>query len=256
MGIPTQAAQKSRSPNSWRVRLCLPLMLCLTPLTTRADEDAAIRPADGIHDGARALNAETHAAVAAEIADLKAQLGTEVWLSAETRGGGAGQLRTRARDLRRAWSSGVDSVLFAYDRAGEHTALSFSPSIWEKNSPAELAAAAMEAGVLMADKATPLEARLAAAMRAIMRRYKAMESARRRVEKPFLLLERRLAAYVTPVLGSCLLVAFLAGAFRHNRRDGAVDEVWLPEVEVGRRFGAPCGGGVVVARQSGMTVET
>lgn len=233
-----------------------PTVLALCFLTWNAAGQGVPRPEDGIYDEARALTEETHAVLATEIAKVRAEFGCEVWLSAETRGGAAGYLRARARDLRQAWSGERESVLFAFDRAGNQTALSFSPSIWQKHSPAELAAAAMETGVLMADKSVPLDARLTAAMRALLQRYAAVETGHRRVGKPFLLLERRLAAYVAPLLAVGGVALFLFGSLRRDPLGEVVDQVEFPEVEVGKRYGAACGGGTVVARQGGMAVES
>lgn len=221
------------------------LLLCfiLAASLTAARETAP--PADGIRDETRALEAGTRAALAAETTRARAALGCDFWLSAETYSGAGKNLRAHARDLRRAWSGDKDAVLLAYDRASGQSGLSFSPGLWEKHSPAALATVAMEINGLMADKAAPLDARLAASMRALLRRAADMEAGRRRAARTLSIQDRRLAAWFAPVLGGGALCVFAAGLLL--RRRGVVDEerVSFPRAQVGCRFGAPHGGGVV-----------
>ncbi|HRJ09653.1 MAG TPA: hypothetical protein PK490_10025 [Prosthecobacter sp.] len=202
-------------------------------------------PRDGIHDDARAFGAQTRQVLAWEIAGASARAGCAFWVSVDSYNGSGRNIRRHARDLRRAWSGDADAVLLAYERSSNQLGFSFSPGLWEKHTPAALAVLVHEAGASMSRTDTSLEERLSGAVSVLLEGMRRLEEGRIRSARPLSIADRRLAAYFTPVLAAGALLFFAAGMIARRGPGMDTRESCFPEVQVGCRFGAPHGGGVV-----------
>jgi hypothetical protein len=214
-------------------------------------QDHPTRPANGLRDDTRALPAQRQAELAGEIAACRAALQADVWLNAGTFLPSGQTLRSQARDLRQHWSPDRDAILLAYDRASDSLALSLSPSLWERYPTAEISALSPRVATLMAAKEQPLDQRLAASLRLVMTQMQHLEKERGTAETTLSADHDRIARIFAVTLASGALVLALLGTFMRRRDVQAAWQLHFPDVQVGLRFGAAHGGGILAEKDRG-----
>lgn len=223
--------------------------LSLAALASAQDHPAP--PANGLRDDTRALPAQRQAELAGEIASCRAALRADVWLNAGTFLPSGQTLRSQARDLRQHWSPDRDAILLAYDRASDSLALSLSPSLWERYPTAEISALSPRVAALMAAKEQPLDQRLAASLRLVMTQMQHLEQQRRTAATTLSVDHARIARIFAVTLASGALVLALLGTFIRRRDVQAAWQLHFPDVQVGLRFGAAHGGGILAEKDRG-----
>ena len=203
-------------------------------------------PADGILDDTRALTPETHRLLAGELKQFGQNLKCDAWIKATSFSTSETTLRRQAQITRREWSGTRPAVLLAYDRASNTGAMSFAPAFWERYPAAELVEIMQESRRTLADTRLTLEERLALATRSWIDRLRTMETVRlkqslllQRSEKPF-------ALAVPAMFAGGAVIAALFGLISRRLSASADRRFFLPDVQVGMRFGAAYGGGVTV----------
>ncbi|MDI1312623.1 hypothetical protein [Prosthecobacter sp.] len=201
-------------------------------------------PADGILDDTRAFTAETHRALATELKLLSQDLKCAVWINATSFMPAGITVRRQAQITRREWSGTQPAVLMAYDRASNSSAMSFAPYFWERYPAADLVEIMQETRRIQADSKLSLDERLALATRAWIDRLRSMESVQLQQSLWLQRGEKRFALAVPALLAGGAFVAALLGFVSRRRSARAGRHFLFPEVQVGLRFGAACGGGV------------
>ncbi|MCF7786998.1 MAG: hypothetical protein K9N47_12805 [Prosthecobacter sp.] len=201
-------------------------------------------PADGIQDDTRAITAETHRMLAAELKQFSQDLKCDAWIQATSFMPAGLTVRRQAQITRREWSATRPAVLMAYDRASNSNAMSFSPDFWERYPAADLVEIMQETRRIQADTKLALDERLAMATRYWIDRLRSMESVRLRQSLWLQRGEKQFALVIPALLAGGAVVLALLG-FISRRRSSRADRRFLfPEVQVGTRFGAAYGGGV------------
>lgn len=202
-------------------------------------------PGNGIEDDARAITSEMHQQIAEELRQFREDLKCDAWITASSFMPANVTVRRQAQITRRAWSGERPAVLLAYDRASDSTAFSFSPEMWERYPAAHLVEIMQETRRVFADRSLTLDERFALATRQWTDRLREMEAVRLR---QFLFLQRDEQGFAKLIVmlfaGGALVAAILGYASRRHTAT-AERRHYLPEVEVGMRFGAPYGGGVM-----------
>ncbi len=226
----------------------LSCIICLGFIAHAAAGDLPAPPPDGLRDDTRALSEKARAELVSEMAACRTAIGADVWFSAGTFLGPGQTIALQARTLRQAWSPGKDAVLLAYDRASDAHTLSLSPGLWNRYPSAEIIALMQRSIAAMADKSQPLEARLSQALRTTLLKLQTLEKQRLQSTVTLSRHHLRLAQTFAIALGAGAVLLALASS-RVRRRD--VQAAWqsfFPQVEVGTRYGALHGGGVIVER--------
>lgn len=218
-----------------------------------AAQDLPPAPADGVRDDTRALTAEVRAQLAQDIAACRAALGADVWFTAGTFLQSGQSIRLQARLLRQHWSPGKDAILVAYDRSSDSHGLSLSPGIWERYPSAEITNLVQRSMASMADKTQPLEIRLSRTLRQMLQNLQTLEKQRHQAAHTLSRHHLRLAKTFAIGLGGGALFLALLGFLSRRRDVQAAWQSYFPSVQVGIRFGAPHGGGVIVEKVSGQS---
>lgn len=208
-------------------------------------------PANGVHDDTRALSATAKEALAQDIAACRQAIGADVWFTAGTFLPSGQTLRLHARTLRQEWSPGRDAVLLAYDRASDSHAISFSPGIWERYPSAQLVTLVQNSMVTMSDKAQTLEARLTVTVHKALQKLQRLEKQRHRAAETLSRHHLRLAQAFGIALATGAFFLAVIGTFIRCRDVQAAWQLFFPSVQVGIRYGAPHGGGVIVTKSVG-----
>ncbi len=189
---------------------------------------------------------DAHASLAAEMRQFEEKTGLLVFVDTNTYLEQGTKAVDRARALAGAWIGERPGIIFCLNRsAGSVPFMFFSPELTKRYPEPDLSRSANETAAAM-DRVSAPENRLPVGVRVMMNRLRALEADR--VSRNRLFHRRDLE--MMAVFG-CVALAFglLAGILiRMNHRREALDAVQhhFPEVEVGQRFSAPCGGGVIV----------
>ncbi|TDU81490.1 hypothetical protein EI77_00799 [Prosthecobacter fusiformis] len=232
------------------IRLCTAFLFwtCLGFWATASAQDMPAAPANGLRDDTRALNEKIQAELAQDIATCREAIHADVWFNASTYVTAGQSLGLRARSLRQHWSPGKDAVLMTYDRASDSHALSFSPGLWQRYPSAEIISIIQRSLVTMADKTQPLETRLTLSLRQVLRKLQALEKQRHQSAITLSRHHLRLAQSFAIGLGAGALLLLLVGVVIRRRDTQAAWQSFFPKVQVGIRYGAPHGGGVIVEK--------
>ncbi|MEZ5386271.1 MAG: hypothetical protein R3F13_12225 [Prosthecobacter sp.] len=207
-------------------------------------------PQDGILDDARALSDTMRRQLAEELQSFRDDLQCDAWITATSFPPADTTVRRQAQITRRAWSGERPAVLLAYDRASNSVAFSFAPALWDRYPAAQLIEIIQDARTVFADRSLTLEERFALATRQWTDRLRRMEAVRLRHALLLQRDERPFAQVVALILfGGALLAAILGYAARRHTAS-AEQRHYLPDIEVGMRFGAPYGGGVMAETTS------
>lgn len=211
----------------------------------RAD-DLPPSPADAVRDDTRALSADAHQEMVKLAAALKEKIHAEVWFSSDTFIPTSQNLRSYARELRVHWSGDKEALLMAYDRATDSHLLSFSPTLWERYPTAEIIDLMQLNAQLMADKTKSAEARLMAVTRQTSQTLGRLEKERHLSARTLPYLHLHLGKFFAAGLAGGAVLLFLFGTASRRRDFQAAWRSFFPSVQVGIRFGAPHGGGIMV----------
>ncbi len=202
------------------------------------------QPTDGIQDDTRALSADTRRQLAQELKLFKEDLKCDAWITASSFAPAGVTVRQQAQITRRAWSSERPAVLMAFDRASGSSSMSFAPDFWARYPAAELVEIMQETRRILNDTKLTLDERLALATRSWIDRLRIMESVRLRQSLWIQRGEKRFALAMFTVLAGGAAIAAVLGFASRRRSVRAGRRFHFPEVQVGMRFGAACGGGV------------
>lgn len=201
-------------------------------------------PAGFILDDARALPDAAQASLSGELRRFHESTGCTLWIVTSTYLSGE-SVRDRANALVDAWTPAGRGIVMAFDRSGDSHAMSPTESMWRTYATPSLVEAFREAGAVIQEKEQPLDRRLQDSARVLMRRI--TEAERERVLHNQLLPGHDLwaalvflALLVAGALACALVLTFV-------RKRDAADAVryFFPQADVGLRFGAPYGGGVM-----------
>ncbi len=205
-----------------------------------------VAPADGILDDTHALSQEAHQKLADQIAHFRRDLGYDVWLMTSTFLDSGKTVRSYSRDMRKAWSGSNDAIFLVYDRGTDRSAISLSPSIWNRYSASALTSLMLTGGVIMSDSTRTPEQRLTDFMGKLLHGMRSIQKQQVKMDQSFTFDHRRLAIAFATVSALGGLILFMLGV-RSRRQDvqNALQSN-LPQIEAGTRLGAPFGGGVAV----------
>ncbi|MBB5038705.1 hypothetical protein [Prosthecobacter dejongeii] len=211
-------------------------------------EDLPAAPTPGLRDDTRALSETRQTELARDIAAFRADLGVDLWFTAGTFLPSGETVRSHARRLRQHWSPQREAVLLAYDRASDSLGVSLSPGLWQRYPTAELNALPQRLAPLMMQKGQPLEDRLSQSLRLIATRLQQLEKQHRISQGPLSPAHLQLGrAYAIGLAAGASLLALL-GILSRRRAIHAAWQLHFPSVQVGLRFGAPHGGGVLAEK--------
>lgn len=222
------------------------LAACIIGLALAAAPPLPPAPADGIRDDARVLASENREALAKDIRAFTAETGILVFLDTNTYLASNTNPGERSRGLMQSWCGDQPGVVICIDRASKPMhAIQFSPALWERSSELEVMPLLQNVSELMGRTQITSES-LDQAMHLLMRRLASQTQLSRLRSRIFDHSGKLLAA----AFGGCLLLGGLGAVLvtrwlRRYETQQAVQH-FFPDVEVGQRFGAPNGGGVVV----------
>lgn len=204
----------------------------------------AAPPAGHILDDTRALSSESRDILADELKFFGQDLKCDAWIMTSSFTANGVTIRRQAQLSRLEWSGRGPSVLMAYDRASNGSALSFSPEFWARYPSAELIEIMQETHRVLTNPKLTLDERILVATRAWIDRLRVMESVRIKQTLWIQRGEKRFAVYMAVGLAGTCLLAVVLGIFARQRDARAEHQFLFPRVLVGTRFGAAFGGGV------------
>lgn len=219
---------------------------CLVSLALAVAPALPPAPADGIRDDARVLTSEAKAILAQEMQVFTAETGLRLFIDTNTYLDGDMNPGERCRQLVRAWCGDTPGAVICVDRASKPMhAIQIAPAFWERSSELEVMPALMAAAEQVGQAQVSSDG-LAAGARTLMKRLTELEKLAKSRSRVLDHSDWLLAA----AFGACLavggLVAWILSRWlKRYEKEKAVEHTF-PDVEVGQRFGAPNGGGVVV----------
>lgn len=222
--------------------------ICFSSLLSTWAQDLPPAPAQGLRDDTRALSEETRTKLAEEISACRQDLNLDLWFTASTFLDSGQTILEEARDLRQFWSPQREAVILAYDRASDAYSMSLSPGLWERYPSAQILSLLQKSALSMSDKNLSLENRVATTLRAMIQELRNLEKQRHQSEISLSPEARRLAKLLGLTFG---LAAILLGGIGIANRRREMLSAWqsfFPDVQVGTRFGALHGGGVMVEK--------
>ena len=226
------------------------LALLVWPGVQAFAQDIGEAPADLIHDDSRVFDAEIHARLAAELRDFEQRTGVLVYVETLTFIDGGVTAQMRCKQLMDAWLPGRRGMVLCYNRAeralpefGFSTALQQQVSAMALAKVGESAAAAMQG---VADTRERLLAGLHAVLAEISKLPQLSASPGTGQDgRMFSREDGMLAAAFAGVLALGALVGWLLVRWQRAQEHVTDVQFFFPEAEVGQRFGASCGGGVM-----------
>ncbi|MCB1210925.1 MAG: hypothetical protein KDK97_16500 [Verrucomicrobiales bacterium] len=223
---------------------CL-VLSCLAGWAGKAAAALPAAPAQHVLDMARAVPPEAIPPIAAAAEEFRAATGCTFWLFATSFVEPGANIKTRAKELRRAWSPTGKAALLAYDRSTATYSVTLSPEVWAAYSTPEVVQTLQEVGSLVGKEVDPLDQRLIGASNLLMQRLTALHEVRALQNRFLQRREWMLAAVLLGLLVCGAIIARILSARRAKREAYASEVFYFPDVEVAIRFGAPFGGGVI-----------
>lgn len=219
---------------------------CIIGLALAAAPALPPVPADGIRDDARVFATETKAALVRDMQDFHTATGVRLFIDTNTYLEGDINPGERCRQLVKAWCGGDPGAVICVDRASKPMhAIQISPALWERSSELEVMPAMMAAAELIGRSQVNSDG-LAEGARTLMKRLTKLEKLARSRERVMDHSDQLLAGAFAGCLAVGGLAAWLLTRWlRRYEKEQAVEHTF-PDVDVGQRFGAPNGGGVVV----------
>jgi hypothetical protein len=231
--------------------LALWLCLCGSAAGQAAGEEALPeRPADFIRDEGRTLAPEIKVVLSQQIQQFTEKTGVQLYVDTNTFLLGAGSALHRARQLVLHWldEDKPGMVLCVNRGASVMPVLQYNAAMQAIYPDGDLVTLSREIAVKL-DETLRAEEKMPVALRTVLSRMVELHALAERRAIP---MEERDWQLAGSMLAALLLLALL-GHWWLRRVD--VDELSdlepqeLPEVDVGQRFGAPAGGGVLVEIQ-------
>ena len=210
-----------------------------------------VAPADGLRDDAHVFSSETQAALAKEREQFGRQTGLRLFVDTNTYLDGTLSGGERARALLRAWSGDPPqrSVIVCVDRSSRGLpVLHVSADLWQRyNEPQLITVLRSVAEPMGRDKVT--EESIVTGLRLLMKELTRLENVARQRGDVFQSSDLLFAGVFTGALFiGGFVIMLIARRLGQGEEERAVQH-HFPDVAVGQRFGAPCGGGVVVEAQ-------
>lgn len=222
------------------------LTACIAGLLAAAASALPPSPADGIRDDARVFPVEARAVLSAEMqaftsaSGIRLFIDTNTYLEADVNPG------ERCRQLVRAWCGEEPGVVICVDRASKPMhAIQISPALWARSSELEIMPALLAAAEQIGRSQVSAEG-LTEGARTLMKRLTRLEKLARARERVLDHSDKLLASAFGASLAVGGLVAWLLSRRMRRHEIAQAVQHTFPDVEVGQRFGAPNGGGVVV----------
>jgi len=241
MTIPRSAANASRSRwgRGWLV------LACITVAAGRVGAALPVAPAQHVLDMARAVSPEAIPPLAEAAEKFRAATGCDFWLFATSFVEPGATIKSRAKELRRAWTPTGKAALLAYDRSTATYSVTLSPEVWAAYSTPEVVQMLQEVGTLVGKEQDPLDKRLLGASKVLMERLTVLHKVRELQSRFLHRREWLLAGALAVLLVIGAILARVLSARRKKRDTYANEAFYFPDVEVAIRFGAPFGGGVI-----------
>jgi len=222
------------------------LAACIVSFALAAASALPPAPVDGIRDDARVFPAGTRAALVQEMQAFTAETGLRLFIDTNTYLDGDSNPGDRARRLIKAWCGDAPGAVICVDRASKPMyAIQLSPALWQRTSELEMMPA-IQAASEQIGRLQLTEEGLAGGARVFMQHLARLDklatSRERLLGRPEVMLA---AAFGGCLLAGGLIAWLLTRWLRRYETEQAVQHVF-PDVDVGQRFGAPNGGGVVV----------
>jgi hypothetical protein len=222
------------------------MSLIATLISLAAAAALPTAPADGIRDDARVFGDLTRTELVKEMTTLQSETGVRLFIDTNTYLDSGTTTTDRCRALLNEWGKDVPAVVICLDRSSSAPpTVQISGSLWTQYGTLEIMKAQRNAVGKM--EASPVTGEhVAAGARSLITditKYAKTLRARDRVlNRRDTLLAGAFGAAL--LLGGGLLWLLVRFLGRHETQQ-AVQHTF-PDVEVGQRFGAPCGGGVIV----------
>lgn len=209
---------------------------------------AALPPAplDGIRDDARLFSDKGRQALASEMRSFTEKTGLAIFVDASTFLPTGTNARARAKALRPVWTGARDGVVICIDRSSQDPpGIELSDAIWNRDSEPEVLAM-LDNNLRFFSSRKLDEALTIEGVKMLMQRLTTLEDLARQRTRLWRPSDTLLAgAFAAILLVGMLLTVVLSRLLRRSESDSAA-EYWFPDVNVGQRFGAPFGGGVIV----------
>lgn len=209
---------------------------------------AALPPAtiDGVHDDARIFGEESRRVLSVQMEEFRKDTGFRLFIDTNTYIELPDNANDRARSLLKAWGGESPSVVVCIDRASQALpTIVASDAIWQRTTTLELMTAIRASAEEMGSRPIT-EAEAMDGMKALMDGLKRVESVARQREQFMSRQDLVIAAVfgIALVFGTGLI--WLVVRQLRSREATLAKQHHLPDVDVGQRFGAPNGGGVLV----------
>ena len=203
-------------------------------------------PADGVRDDARIFGDESRRVLGVQMEEFRKDTGFRLFIDTNTYIELPDNTNDRARSLLKAWSDESSSVVVCIDRASQALpTIVASDAIWQRTTTLELMTAIRASAEEMGSRPIT-EAEAMDGMKALMDGLRRVESVARQRER----FMSRQDLVIAGVFGIALVfgtgLIWLVVRQLRSREAILAKQHHFPDVEVGQRFGAPNGGGVMV----------
>jgi hypothetical protein len=207
------------------------------------------KPADGFRDDGRVFSTETRQALVRERAGLAQQTGIQLFIDTNTYLDGSQSAGERSRALLKAWADNQRGVIICVDRSSRGLPiLHVSADLWQRYTEPELITVLRLAAEEMG-RSKVTEESITSGVRLLMKELGELEILARQRGNAFQSSDLLFAGIFSGCLFLGGFVIMLVARRLGQGEDHRAVQYYLPDVEVGQRFGAPCGGGVVVEVQ-------
>lgn len=203
-------------------------------------------PVDGLRDDGRVFSTVTKQALIQERAAFAQQTGIQLFIDTNTYLDGSQSAGERSRALLKAWADNQRGVIICVDRSSRGLPiLHVSADLWRRYSEPELITALRIAAEQMG-RSKVTEESITSGLRLLMKELGRLENLARQRGNAFQSSDLLFAGIFTGCLFIGAFVIMLIARRLGQGEDHRAVQHYFPDVEVGQRFGAPCGGGVVV----------
>lgn len=203
-------------------------------------------PVGGVRDDARIFGEESRRVLSSQMEEFHNETGFQLFIDTNTYLELPDNTNDRARYLLKAWGGESPSVVVCIDRASQALpTIVASDAIWQRTTTLELMTAIRASAEQMGNRPIT-EAEAMDGMKALMDGLKRVESVARQREQLMSRQDLIIAGVfgIALVLGASLI--WLVVRLLRSREATLSKQHHFPDVEVGQRFGAPNGGGVIV----------
>lgn len=203
-------------------------------------------PADGVRDDARIFGDESRRVLVVQMEEFRKDTGFRLFIDTNTYIELPDNTNDRARTLLKAWGGDSPSAVVCIDRASQSLpTIVASDAIWQRTTTLELMTAIRASAEEMGSRPIT-EAEAMSGMKALMDGLRRVESVARQREQ----LMSRQDLIIAGIFGVALALGtgliWLVVRLLRSREATLAKQHHFPDVEVGQRFGAPNGGGVLV----------